>query len=74
MAEEYNITRGKANSVNIPLDINTILTFGKHTGKKCLNILKTDPSYFIWLKRNTKYTLTSKLNKYVKNKIYAPKR
>jgi hypothetical protein len=37
---------------------NTIITFGKHKGKKCYEV---DKDYFIWLFNNTKYLIKREL-------------
>ena len=35
--------------------LNGELTFGKHKGKTLLTVSREDPSYIVWLRKDTKY-------------------
>lgn len=43
------------------LDLTDILTFGKYTGQTVLSVLVDDPSYIVWMDKNGKWKLKTRI-------------
>ena len=61
-----------ATQENIEFDENYVLSFGKHSGKRLIDVYKSAPDYVEWMEENIKKTnvvnMIKAMREYLKNK------